>query len=228
MPARRRSNRGIFAVALVIAILLWAAAHGSSSVERGFDLRVSYQNVPEDLVLTEQNTDVVNVRILGSRAALRSFDPKQAVYTVDVSGARPGAADFEVDVTRVDLPRGARIVSRSPSSLEVKFEQRGTKVMKVRPDLAGEPAEGYRVASVEVDPPRVTVTGARREVLRLSEAVTETIDIAGLSAPTEREVRLNLGGRNVWVPEPNVVRVRVQVEPLEQAAPPPRGAGKRG
>jgi YbbR domain-containing protein len=214
---RDRSTRWYLFVAVVIAVLLWAVAHGSSSVERGFDLPVAFRNVPEDLVLTDQSTDVVNVRVLGSRAALRNLDAARAEYAVDASGAKSGSADFEVDVSRVDLPRGARIVSRSPSRLEVKFERRGTKVMQVRADLAGEPAEGFAVAGVEIEPPRVKVTGARAQVLRLEEAVTEAIDITGLTTTAEREARLNLGGENVWVEEPTTVRVRVRIE----AAPPP-------
>jgi YbbR domain-containing protein len=72
------------------------------------------------------------------------------------------------------------------------------------------------VAEVEVEPPRVRVTGARREVLRLNEAVTEAIDVTGAEAAVEREVRVNLGGENVWLEEPTTVRVRVQIEPVEE------------
>ena len=217
MARRENSNRWYMFVALVIAVLLWGVAHGSSSVERGLDLPVAFRGVPEDLVITDQSTDVVNVRVLGSRAALRNLDAVRAEYPVDASGAKSGSADFEVDVSRVDLPRGARIVSRSPSQLEVKFERRGTKVMQVRADLAGEPAQGFVVAGVEIEPPRVRVTGARAQVLRLDEAVTEPIDISGLAEPAEREARLSLGGENVWVEEPTTVKVRVRIEP----APPP-------
>jgi YbbR domain-containing protein len=83
--------------------------------------------------------------------------------------------------------------------------------MQVRPDVTGEPAPGFRLAKVEVDPPRVRVTGARREVLRLNEAGTEPVDVTGLSAPTERVVRVNLGGDHVWVEEATTVRVKLDV-----------------
>jgi hypothetical protein len=54
-------------------------------------------------------------------------------------------------------------------------------------------------------------------VLRLNEAVTEAIDITGLSQETEREARLSLGGTHVWVEQPTSVKVRVQIEPIEVA-----------
>jgi YbbR domain-containing protein len=211
--AARAGRPRYFLVALVIAALLWLAAHGASPIERSFDLPLVFHAVPEDLVIVEQNTDVVNVRLLGSRGGLRTFESNRQEYAVDVGGARAGAAEFEVDVSRLTLPRGVEAVSRSPSQVEIKLERRGTKVMQVRADLSGEPAPGFRIAGVEVDPARVRVSGARREVLRLSEAVTEPVDVAGLDAPVEREARVSLGGEHVWVEDTPVVRVRIQVVP---------------
>jgi len=217
MARRTRSNRGYLLIAFAIAVLLWAIAQGSTDVERSYDIPVVFRGVPEDLVITDQNSDVVNVRVQGRSATLRNVEGERLEYAVQVDGARPGDAVFDVPQQPIDLPRGAKVVSRSPSRLEVKFERRGTKVMKVRADLAGEPAPGYRVSAVQVEPARVTVAGARREVMRLSEAVTEPIDIGGARAPVEREARIVLGAQNAWVEEPSRVRVRVEILPAEEA-----------
>ena len=217
MARRDAPRRWYLFVAVAIAALLWAVVRGQNPIERPVDLRVEFLNVPESLVIVGQSTDVVNVRVRGSPAALRNIDAS-AVYAVDVAGAQSGPGRYEIDDSHIAaiLPRGAQIVSRSPSRLDVTFVSRGTKVMQVRPDLAGEPSEGFRVASVVVDPPRVRVTGARREVLRLNEAVTEAIDITGLRESAEREVRLNLGRQNVWVEDPETVRVRVEIQAVEE------------
>ncbi len=218
MARRKSSTRGYLFVSLVIAGLLWGVAHGSSDIQEPFDLPVVFEGVPDDLVITEQNSDVINIRVQGSRAALRNLKGERLQYAVDVSGARAGSADYDVPQEPVETPRGASVVSRSPSRVEVKFERRGSKVMAVRADLAGEPAEGFRVSSVVVEPPKVRVTGARRQVLRLNEAVTEAVDVTGLDGPVEREVGLNLGGQHVWVDEPGNVRVQIMIEaePVEE------------
>jgi YbbR domain-containing protein len=204
----------------VIAVFLWVVARGTTSVERGFDIPVVLQGVPDDLVVVDQGADVVNVRVLGSRAALRNFDPQRLEYEIDISTSKPGASTFEVDLTRFDLPRGARIVSRSPSRIDLSFERRVSKTLKVRPDVEGAPAEGYRIADVDVEPPRVRISGARSEVLRLSEVATETVDVAGATGPVEREVRVSPGPGHVWAETPRVVKVKVAVE-AEPAPPPP-------
>ncbi|MCX5739734.1 MAG: hypothetical protein NTZ61_14810, partial [Proteobacteria bacterium] len=171
------SNLSYKVLAIVIALFLWLVARGSSSVERGFDIPVVLQGVPDDLVVVDQGADVVNVRLLGTRSALRNFNPERLEYPLEISEAKPGQADFEVDLSRFDLPRGARVVSRSPSRIELSLERRIGKTVKVKPDLEGQPAEGFRVAEIAIDPPRVRIAGARSEVLRLSEVATETIDM---------------------------------------------------
>jgi YbbR domain-containing protein len=217
-------------LSLGVALLLWVVASGTSDAERGFDVPLSFENVPAELVIVDKSVDEVNVRVRGSRAALRNVSPGAMEYRIDVSGSKPGSSDFEIEEFQLasQLPRGAQIVSRSPSSLEVKFERRGTKVVRVRADLDGEPPEGFALAGVEVEPDRVRISGARSEVLRLSEVITEPVPLGGQTASFERELRLSVGARNAWVEEPDTVKVRVRIEPSEAAAAPdptPKGKG---
>lgn len=220
---RLTTNLGYKILALVIAVLLWVIAQGSSSIERGFDIPVEFSGIPDGLVLTEDSADVLNVRVLGSRAALRNLEPERMRYTVDVSGAKPGISEFEVDVSKLDIPRGARLVSRSPSRIEVTFERKASKVVRVRPDLDGEVPAGFVLSGVDVEPPRVRVTGPRPEVLRLGEVPTETIDVAGLTQDTVREVRLALGGGHIQLDPQTTVKLHIHVAPVvvEPPAPPP-------
>jgi YbbR domain-containing protein len=166
--------------------------------------------------------------VLGSRAALRNVSVGNMEYAVEVSGGKPGPAVYEVDVSRIDLPRGARIVSRSPARIDVKFERRGRKSVRVRPDLEGEPAGGFLVAGVEVDPARVWLVGARSEVLRLSEVVTETVEVSGLTESEEREVRLSLGGGHVWMEDNRPVTLRIAIEPVPEAEAAAEGGAGAG
>ena len=209
-------------LAVAIAIFLWVVARGSSNVERGYDIPVTLHGLPEGVVVVDQGADMVNVRVSGTRVALRKFEPEKLEYTIDVSGAKPGRADYEVDLSSFDLPRGARIVSRSPARIELGFERRATRPVRVRADLEGRPAPGYRVRGIQVDPPRVRIAGARSEVLRLSEVLTETIDVTGATAPLEKEVRILPGAGHVWADAPRTVKVRVAIE-AEALPPAPPG-----
>jgi YbbR domain-containing protein len=208
-------NFGYKLLAAGVALLLWGVSHGTNPVERGFDVPTVLREVPDNLVVTDQSTDALNIRVKGSRAALRSLSVADIEYLVDLSGAKAGVTEHEVDAESVKLPRGAEIVSRSPSSIDFTLEPRGTKAVKVRADLAGELAPGFVVAAVRVDPLRVRITGPRREVLRLSEVVTETIDLSGADETLEREVRPLMAGPHVHSEDENPITVRVEVVPLE-------------
>jgi YbbR domain-containing protein len=224
------ANLGYKLIAVAVAFLLWGAAHSSSSVERGFDVPMVLRGIPDDLVIVDQSSDEVNVRIQGSRAAIRNISPGDLEYPVEVSGAKPGVLSVEVDPTPIELPRGARIVSRSPSRVDLTLARRGSKAVKVRADLTGEPAADLRVAEVVVDPPRVRITGAQSEVLRLGEVLTETIDISGATADLEKDAGIALSGSHVWLEEVAPVKVRVRFEPMvpeaDAATPPARNGSK--
>ena len=230
--SRRMANvrPGALLLALIIAVILWGLAHGATSIERAYDVPVELEAMSEELVVTDQAPKHINVRIMGSQAALRNIDSGKLRYPIDVSGSKPGDADFEVDVSNVALPRGARIVSRSPSRIFIHFEPRGRKAVGIRVDTLGSLPEGYVLERVEILPSHVWLTGARGHVLRLREIVTEPIDLTGLNAKEEREVNLLLGAGTVRMEKEEPVRVVLHITPepvvdLEpDLEPDPKGA----
>jgi len=205
-------------LALAISGALWGMSHGSSKIERGFDIPVAFDGMPEELVITRKSTEVINIRVLGPRAALRDISTEDLEYEVNLEGAKPGKAVYLVDETTLVMPQGARILSRSPATIELEFERKSRKSVRITADLVGDPAVGFVFTEVEIDPPRVWLEGARSKVLRLSEVMTETIDVAGLSEPLEREVRLSLGVEHAWVEEEKPVTLRIRVDPIPDPA----------
>jgi YbbR domain-containing protein len=229
MSAVRNLRPGVLVLAIAIAVFLWGVAHGASSVERAYDIPVVLQGLKDKFVVTDTSVAEVNIRVRGSRASLRNIDADDLAYRLDLSGGKKGVSEFEIEASIVDaeMPRGATVVSRSPSQIEVTIERRGRKAVGVRADIDGEPAAGYTVAGWSVEPPRVWLEGARSQVMRLSEVVTEAIDISGRDGNVEREVRLFLGSPNVWMEEKSPVKVviRIAPDPEVPAEPEPQAEG---
>ena len=222
MTSRFQNLRpGVFVLALAISVFIWAVAQGTSSVIQSFDVEVELVGVEAGLVITDQSSDEINVRLRGSRAALRNLDTKQLKYRVDAKGGKPGVAVFEVDVETITHPTGTQFVGYSPSRLQVRFEKRGRKAVGVRAEITGVPAPGFHVAEVVLEPARVWLEGARSQVMRLSEVVTESIDVGGLAASANREVRLVLGGGTVWAEDNAPVKVQIHIAPDPLPAPVP-------
>jgi len=204
---------GVLVLALAISVFIWAVAQGTSSVIQSFDVEVELVGVEDGLVITDQSSDEINVRLRGSRAALRNLNTSALKYRVDARGGKPGVAVYEVDVETIAHPTGTQFVGYSPSRLQVRFEKRGRKAVGVRAEILGTPAPGFHVAGVEIEPEKVWLEGARSQVMRLNEVVTEPIDIAGLAANAKRDARLVLAGGTVWAEDNAPVQVAIRIEP---------------
>jgi YbbR domain-containing protein len=203
---------GVLVLAVAISVFIWAVAQGTSSDHISFDIPVELIAVDEGLVVTDQSSDSVHVRLRGSRAALRNLDKNALKYRIDARGGKPGVAVYEIDVDTIDHPTGSSFVGYSPSRIQVRFEKRGRKAVGVRAEVVGTPAPGFHLAGVTILPDKVWLEGARSQVMRLSEVVTESIDIAGLAASEKREVRLMLGGGTVWAEDNKPVQVEIRIE----------------
>lgn len=228
MASRFQNLRpGVLVLALAISVFIWAVAQGTSSIQQSFDVEVELVGVEDDLVVTDQSSDTINVRLRGSRAALRNLAVDQLKYRVDARGGKPGVAIYEVDVESIPHPTGTSFVGYSPSRLQVRFEKRGRKNVPVRAETEGSPAPGYHLVGVVVEPEKVWLEGARSQVLRMKEVATEKIDVTGLTADARKEARLVLGGGSVWAEDESPIRVLVRIEPdpgVEAAA----SEGRRG
>ncbi len=110
MASRFQNFRpGVLVLALAISVFIWAVAQGTSSVIQSFDVEVELVGVEDGLVITDQSSDEINVRLRGSRAALRNLDTGQLKYRVDARGASPASPS-----TRSTSRRS--IIRREPSS----------------------------------------------------------------------------------------------------------------
>ena len=221
-------NMGFKLLAVAVAFMLWGVSHSTSSVEQGFDLPVALSGVPDNLVVTDQTSGAVNIRVRGSRAALRRLPVGDLFYEVDLSGTQLGVTSHVVETETLDLPRGLQVVSRSPAGIEFTAARRGRRAVPLKADLAGEVAEGFVLEGVEIEPPRVWVSGPRSEVLRLGEILTETVEVDGLQAPVERTVRPSLVGRHLWLENDQDITVRVRIRPEVSETPEASEGEKQG
>jgi YbbR domain-containing protein len=215
MARRGGKNLRYAFLAIVISMALWGIAHGGSKTLKEYDLPIVFDGLPDNLVITDQSTSKINVRVQGSRAAFRNAKFGEMEYVENVAGGKPGRARYEVNDQRLDIPRGLQIVGLSPSEVSLRFERRGRKNVKIRTEVEGEVPEGYTLGEITIEPQRVWLTGARSKVIRMTEVLTETIDLSGLRETEEREVGLAVGAEHVWVEEDVTVKVKIDVQPPE-------------
>ena len=206
-------------VALLVAIVLWAAAQGVSDEERSIDLPIVLEDVPEQLVVVDQSAHEINVRIQGSRAAVRTAQQDLERFAVSLVGIGSGETRLPLNADDLELGRGAKALASAPSTLVVKAESIESKQLAVRPDVGGSLPEGYARLGVAVEPPRIELSGARTALERIQEVQTEPIDISEFRETTTLPARLLLGVANVWRSDGGEGPVEVTVEIEAPASP---------
>ncbi|MEM7111053.1 MAG: CdaR family protein [Chloroflexota bacterium] len=80
-------------------------------------------------------------------------------------------------------------------------------------DWQGQPASGYRVLSIQADPPTVLVQGSPTRLSLLSRINTEEIDVTGLTESFEQQVALVLPD-GITLDQDQEIFVNIEIEPI--------------
>ncbi len=219
------NNLGLKLASLLIAGVLWAAAQGFQSVESSLDLPIAFTDAPENVVVVGQSVAEVNLKLKGSRAALRSAEEELQSFRISLVGLEPGTREFVIDAESLRLPRGAEVIARSPSKVELRIEPVIRKRVRVRADMVGDLPEGYTLGQVQVIPHEVMLEGARANLRRMREVPTRSVDLSELVESIRREVPLVLESGHVWRADARgePVEIEIQIHKLDET---PAGQGR--
>lgn len=123
---------------------------------------------------------------------------EQLVELVDAVVARVdiGGATVDVDATvslqaRTSTGASVGAVQISPPSIDVRIpvqQEIFRRAVAVTPEVVGEPASGFRVDSISVDPVTVVVVGTLDALEKAGSATTTPISISGRGADLQAEV----------------------------------------
>jgi len=207
-------NVGLKFLSICIAALLWLGVAGERVVERALRIPLEFQNVPASLELLGDTPDSVDVRIRGSSGALGRLGQGDLAALLDLGTARPGRRLFHLTVANVSAPYGVEVLQVAPSTLPIEFETSGVRVVPVRPAIEGEPAPGYEVVGVAAEPATVDVVGPESALARLTDAITEPVSVAGLSAPVREVVTVGVSDPRVRLRVPRSAEVTVSIAPI--------------
>jgi YbbR domain-containing protein len=198
-------------VSMVIAVTLFAIVRSERDAATGVNVKVIY-TLPSDRVLVSEPASEVRVAVRGSWTRLQRLDDR-ALEPLRVDLQRRGDGVFQFEDGMVKLPPGLRVVSITPPEVMLRFEPRASRDVPIEPVLGGQPAEGFRVGKLRVEPERVRVDGARSEVEALTRVRTRPVPIAGARAPVEAQVTLENEPRHAHFVDVERVTVKVEVKP---------------
>jgi YbbR domain-containing protein len=170
--------------------------------------------VPVGLEVGETSVDPDTVTISGPASIVDSVVAARGDVVIQASGL-----DVDQDVRLIAVDQlGAAItpIQLAPATVRVTipvFSDRQSRTLPVDPLISGDPAAGFEIASVTVDPPAVTVEGDVDELEAMASVETAAVSVAGLSGPRVFTTTLVLP-TGVVALGPATVDVSVTVRPV--------------
>jgi YbbR domain-containing protein len=204
---------GLKALSLGLATLLWMVVAGEETVERRLLVPLELQQFPAGLELLGEPPTVVDVRVRGSSGTVARMSPGDLVAVLDLRSARPGRRLFQLTPENVRTPFGVEVIQVTPPTIAMLFENGQTREVGVSASVEGEPAPGYVRGKVTVEPRAVLVTGPESAVKQATEAITETVSVAGARGTVEETVTVGLLDPSLRLVNPRPAAVSVEILP---------------
>src|SRR5207237_8407937 len=150
-------------VSVGLAAMLWMFVAKETSSEIGMEVPLEYRNIPPQLEITGDTTNMVQVRLRGSSNVIRDISAKEVSTTIDLSKMRPGEKIVPLSPQNVQAPFGAEVIRVNPSSVRFSLERSLVKTVPVVPTISGQPGDGFE-STIKISPARVDVEGPESRV----------------------------------------------------------------
>jgi YbbR domain-containing protein len=215
-PIRRffLRNLGLKAFSLLLAFLLWNQVTSQDTVQGTVSAPVVFRNMPEGLEISSDPPGQVDVNLRTRRGEATI---ENATVVIDLRGREAGPSVVNLTEDNVQRTSGIDVLGISPALLKLELEATSSKRVKVAPQLSGEPAEGYRVVTLNSVPPDILVSGPSSAVQDVTMVATDLIDVAGRRESLTEEVFIELEDKRLRVGGEASVSVVVTIEEKRRA-----------
>lgn len=176
-------------LSLAVAFFLWfyVSSEVGSETVREFLVPVEYRNTPAGLELKAQLREV-HLQAMAGTNLFSFFDEGNVRVEVDLNGLDPGRYRLNV---RPLLPSGMRLVSVTPSQVEVELIRIVERVLPLRAEVRGGLPPGLLLEDVQITPSEITVRGPEEQIAALKTARLEPrIEDLRKGEPLELDVHL--------------------------------------
>jgi len=216
-------NLGLKLISMIIALSLFVFVKEDKGKEADIEVSVVLSNIDDNAVFTGELPRSLRVRVRDRWSRLaRVLEHKPNPYLVDLRGfSNDSMYVFDQDHLRQLMGvSGVSIQSVYPAEFAVSLETKIERVVPVRPNLVGEPPQGYVVnrERARVNPGTVRIWGAKSSVRSVDELLTWPIDLATLEKEARVEVAIQKPSQPYLYLDDEKVKVDVPVQELQDRA----------
>lgn len=101
-----------------------------------------------------------------------------------------------------------------PESVKINVEKKASKFISVKPSIVGEPAHGYKVSDIKIEPSYIEIAGPESMLMEIDELGTDVIDIN--KATTKQFARVSGFelSKIIELKDENEYNVEIIIEPV--------------
>jgi YbbR domain-containing protein len=149
----------------------------------------------------------------GPSGTLSRLDPGEVIVVLNLQSARSGSRLFHLRSDEVQAPYGVEVAQVVPTTLSLELEKTNRRTVPIVPAVEGDPASGFVVARITVEPSTVQIEGPESRLNEVSEATTEPLLVSGATGPIVDTVTVGVSDSAVRLPEALNARVTIDIMP---------------
>ena len=205
-------NFGLKVLSLLLATGLWLLiSRDEEPAEVALRAPIVFQHVPSQLEISSESIPEAQIRVRGPERIVRQLQANEVHAEIDLAGARAGDRTYELTSQQVRHPRDVTVVQVLPSQLSLTFDVPSSREVEIHPRITG--LAGDDQVKIDADPPRVTITGPRHHVEKISEATTDPIDASDVRGSGVFTTNVYIGDPLVQVQTQTAsIRVTIHVQ----------------
>lgn len=208
-----RTNIWYIVVSLTLSFFLWLALAGHNMNTMELSVSLELDQIPVGFALGSELPFSVEVQLLANTAQMRILDDQKFHLKLNAATTIEGHNTLVLDTDSLDLPRGVLVRQIIPSTISFTLIKFTDQLMPLTPILLGQPDPSFRVKSVTLDPPQVTLKGPHELLQTITTLSTKPLNISGLKASVTRLVAPDL---TAWKGQgiesrPNEIQAIIQI-----------------
>ncbi len=180
------------AISICLAIMLWYFVVGEDQLDITIQVPIEVINIPRDLTISNQFKKEIEVSVRGPRSMVLDLKNRDISRPVNLSNAKPGTIVIKNDEDSISFPKGISVQRLQPKNITLLLDQLIQKNFPIDPVTQGEPARGYVLQKLYLDPDHLAISGPKNILERDLALKTYVIDLDGLDHSTTLQVHLNL------------------------------------
>lgn len=187
----------IFIFFLIISTALWSLQALRKDYETTIQMPISYINLPNDYVITNELPDHLNLSLEGKGSELvryrygKVLEPLEIDMDEVVKGRKDVSSYAYMGKIQKQIKSGTLIRHISPDSIHYVLEKQKKKILPISLDAKIDLQQQYTFSdSIKLSPSHITVYGPQKELNDLDSLITEHLELENVQDTLDIQVNL--------------------------------------